>query len=213
MQQYTVTRIPNNAIKITGTAGHDLWKEAVVLNEFKSPWDSAPVSPIEFRALHDTKNLYFSFRVYDEKVHIDTTDDSDESIGNSDRVELFFRADAQLNPYFCLEMDPTPRVMDFKAKYQRNFDFNWNWPASDFQIQSVIENDHFVVEGAISIASLSSYGLLKNGKIETGIYRAKFNEVSKGNYEPTWITWVDPKTPEPDFHLPASFGVLELEGL
>lgn len=211
MQQYKVAAISDNAIELNGNRIQ--WQTARVLREFTSPWDAAPVASIEFRALHDNENLYFSFCVFDGDVYIDKTDDSDESIGNSDRVELFFRSDDQLNPYYCLEMDPTPRVMDFKAKYQRNFDFNWQWPAKDFELKSHRAENHFIVEGAISLASLRALGVLKGNRIETGIFRAKYNQQANGSYEPTWITWVDPKTAEPDFHLAASFGLLELEGL
>lgn len=59
--------------------------------------------------------MYFCYKVYDDNIHIDRQDDSIDSIGESDRVEIFFRTDENLNPYYCLEIDPTPRIMDFMA--------------------------------------------------------------------------------------------------
>jgi hypothetical protein len=53
--------------------------------------------------------------------------------------------------------------------------------------------------------------LLKDGKMEMGIYRAKHIQQENGNYEPSWITWVNPNTQNPNFHTPNSFGVLNLE--
>ena len=52
--------------------------------------------------------------------------------------------------------------------------------------------------------------LLKDYKIETGIFRAKYNEVEISIFEPVWISWVDPVTEEPNFHTASSFGVLNL---
>ncbi|MBP8793372.1 MAG: endoxylanase, partial [Lutibacter sp.] len=137
-------------------------------------------------------------------------DDSVNSIGNSDRVELFFRTDANLDPYYCLEIDPTPRIMDFKAYPNKNFDFNWNWPKNDIIVKSDIENNFFVVEGAITLASLKKINLLKDNKIETGIFRAKYNKQDNSTFEPTWISWVNPQTETPNFHIASSFGQLIL---
>ena len=179
--------------------------------DFNSPWDTKEVKKISFNALWDTKNLFFCFKVEDSEVHIHQSDDTNESINNSDRVELFFRTDDSMNPYYCLEIDPTSRIMDFIAKPGKNFNFYWNWPSEDIEVKSSIEKTHFIVEGAISIKSLTKLDLLKNGQIETGIYRAKYNKQSNGNYEPTWITWVNPMTQTPNFHIASSFGILKLD--
>ena len=208
---YTVKQIEHKKLEINGKGSHSLWNKADKLLDFCSPWDSEKIKPIEFKALCDSETLFFCFKVEDADVHIDTTDNTIKSINESDRVELFFRTNEELNPYYCLEIDPTPRIMDFKARPNKQFDFNWNWPSDDIKVMSSIESTHFTVEIAISMASLTKLGLLKEGKIETGIYRAKYNKQEDGNYEPTWITWVNPNTESPNFHTPPSVGVLHLE--
>ena len=210
MNSYDVIKIESTQIEITGKGESALWKEANLLTNFVSAWDNEIVKKIEFNALHDIENLYFQFRVYDDQVHIARTDNTNASINESDRVELFFRVNESLDPYYCLEIDPTPRIMDFKAKPNKNFDFDWKWPNNGLEVKSTIEKDHFVVEGSISKKSLLDLNLLKNNKIETGIYRAKYNKISETDYEPTWISWVNPNTPSPNFHTPTSFGVLNL---
>ena len=90
---------------------------------------------------------------------------------------------------------------------------DWNWPAKDIEIQSSVENDYFTVEIAITLDSLSELGLLKGNRLETGIYRAKYKQQADETYEPTWITWVDPKTEVPDFHIASSFGCFIFEGI
>ncbi len=211
LKTYCVNSIEKNQLAITGKGDHPLWNKANKLLDFSSPWDSEKIRPIEFKALCDSETLFFCFKVEDADIHIDTTDNTIGSINESDRVELFFRTDESLNPYYCLEIDPASRIMDFKAHPNKQFDFNWNWPSDDIKVKSAIDATCFTVEIAISLASLTKLGLLKDGKIETGIYRAKYNKQNDGSYEPTWITWVNPNTESPNFHTPSSFGILHLE--
>jgi hypothetical protein len=212
MKQYEVRRIGKNQLHISGKGADSLWEQAVVLTDFCSPWDVEKVAEIHFRSLWDGEYLFFCFTVFDSEIHIDKKDSSVDSIGNSDRVELFFRPDASLNPYYCLEIDTAARVMDFIALPEKNFDFNWNWSKNDLVVHSSRTEKSFTVEGKISIESLKHFNLIKGSKIETGIFRAKYVEKGDLNFEPTWISWVNPNTETPNFHTPSSFGELILMG-
>jgi len=208
---YVVKNIENNQLELTGKGNHPLWSKAKVLTDFCSPWDDTIIDNIEFKALWNKNSFFFCFKVNDTRVHIDTTDNTKNSINNSDRVELFFRTSEALNPYYCLEIDPTPRLMDFKAQPNKKFDFDWNWPSKDIEVKSSINENFFIVEGAISIASLRKLDLINDGKIETGLYRAKYYKQNDGSYNPTWMSWVNPNTDLPNFHIASSFGVLQLD--
>lgn len=210
MKIYNVNHIENNKLIISGKGEHPLWDKAEILTDFVSPWDEYEVKEIVFKSLWDDENLFFSFTVLDNEIYIHDDEDEITSINNSDRVELFFRANKKLDPYYCLEIDPTSRIMDFKAYPNKKFDFNWNWSKKDITVKSNIENNQFSVEGEISIKSLKRLKLIKNNKIETGIFRAKYIKNNNSNYEPTWITWIIPETKTPNFHIPSSFGVLNL---
>lgn len=211
MKNYTVNHIEENILQINGLGDNPLWSNAAVLTDFVSPWDDVNPDKIEFRALWDSENIFFCYKVYDPIVHIDGQDDSIDSIGESDRVEIFFRTDENLNPYYCIEIDPTPRIMDFKASPAKKFDFDWNWPENDIVVKSNIKEDHFVVEIAISIQSLKNFHLIKDNIIEAGLFRAKYKKQPNNLYEPIWITWVNPNTETPNFHIASSFGTLTLE--
>ncbi|MFY0715247.1 endoxylanase [Seonamhaeicola sp. NFXS20] len=208
---YRVNKILEEQINTNSKIDNLLWKQANVITDFCSPWEEEKLINTEFRALWDNKRLYFHFKVYDPKIHIHSSIDTNDSINNSDRVELFFRKNESLNPYYCLEIDPTPRIMDFKALPNRQFDFNWNWPQKDILINSCIEKKFFTVEGYLSIDSLKAFNLIKNNRIEVGVYRAKYKRQKGGMYKPIWITWVNPKTEIPNFHIASSFGVFELQ--
>lgn len=101
--------------------------------------------------------------------------------------------------------------MDFKAKPNKNFEFDCNWASKDIDVRSVIEDNYFVVQIVISIQSLKNLSLLKEDEIETGIFRAKYNKEKDNSFQPTWISWVKPDSETPNFHIPSSFGVLVLE--
>ncbi|MEO8253226.1 MAG: carbohydrate-binding family 9-like protein [Flavobacterium sp.] len=210
MKNYNVNCIEKDALIITGKGDGLLWNKADVFIDFVSAWDNKKPEKIEFKALWDNVNIYFCFKVHDNQIHLDKKNDSFDAIANSDRVELFFRTDAALNPYYCLEIDPTPRIMDFKAYPGRNFDLDWKWPKKDLLVKSQIEKNQFTVEIAISIASLKELNLIKDNKIETGIFRAKYYEQENATFEPVWISWINPNTETPDFHTSTAFGVLNL---
>ncbi|WP_370175054.1 sugar-binding protein [Leeuwenhoekiella palythoae] len=213
--KYIVGRIQNGSSDLREREETNLWDSANELTNFVSPWDKQPIKPITFKALYDTDYFYFSFSVEDDTVFTELKDDSKPSIAQSDRVELFIREDAQMCPYYCLEIDTQPRIMDFKAMPNRNFDLSWNWPEGEIDVKSSVLKDHFKVEGKISLKSLKALNLLKQDArgtfMEIGVYRAKYNQDEMGNNQATWITWVDPKTPEPEFHIADSFGIFRFE--
>ena len=208
---YFVNRLANNSEIIKEKNIAIKWRKAEVLSDFCSPWDDKPFEKIEFRSLYDKNNIYIHFKIKDSQVYIDTTNNQKSSINNSDRVELFFKSNNTLDPYYCLEIDPSSRLMDFKARPNKQFDFNWNWPKKDIKIKSCIASSYFTVELQISIASLNKFGLIQNDEIQTGIFSVKYKQKVNNNYEPTWCSWVNPNTKTPNFHTITSFGVLKLK--
>lgn len=206
MKEYQVVLADKNLKNNNQISDLSFWEKADCLTDFCSPWKKDPISKIEFRALWDLENLYFKFRVFDTDVYIDQKNDSFDSIGNSDRVELFFRTNDSLNPYYCLEIDTAVRIMDFKAYPDRNFDYNWKWPKKEIEVTTSKDEISFTVEGRISIQSLNDLNLIRNNTIEAGIYRAKFSLGQNLQYEPIWISWVNPNTEKPNFHIASSFG-------
>lgn len=206
MKEYQVLLIDKNQINEIEILDPIFWKKANCLTDFSSPWKNEAFSKIEFRALWDQENFYFNFRVFDAAVYIDQKDDSVDSICNSDRVELFFRKNSAINPYYCLEIDPSTRLLDFEARPNKVFDYEWKWSEEQIKLYASKDETSFTVAGKISIASLNELDLIHNNTIETGVYRAKFAKDTDGNYEPTWISWVNPETETPNFHIASSFG-------
>ena len=208
---YEVNFIEKNQLNITKNRENDFWNKAMVLTDFCSPWSTEKDIEITFRALWDREELFFNFTVMDTIIHLEKQDDSFGSIGNSDRVELFFRPDDSMSPYYCIEIDTSGRIMDFIAYPNKKFDFNWNWPKNELKVKSSVKSNSFTVEGSISIKSLKNLNLIKNNTIQTGVFRAKYLKSLKEDFEPNWITWVNPNTETPNFHIASSFGLFILK--
>ncbi len=210
-KEYNVKFINSIKIDFSNNQWNVPWYQAECLNDFRNPWNSEGNLYTEFRALWDLEYLYFKFDSVDNSIYINEEDITYESIRGSDRDEIFFRKNKDLLPYYCVEIDSKARIMDFKAKPHKDFDFGWSFPKEHLKVKSYVTRTGYSVEGAFSIKFLKSLNLIHNGIIETGIFRAKFTKQEGLEYKPIWITWIDPQTRTPDFHIPSSFGIINLE--
>jgi hypothetical protein len=212
MKTYRVKKVEFNG-KINKPLDDDLWEDAILLTDFSQPWRDEPMQETSFKALYTNKYLYLRYDVKESNLVISDNYQKKRDIVRSDRVEIFLRKDADLKKYYCLEVDPNGAVLDFSGTYYRTFDDDWKWPKGHLSTNGTIRNDGYRLDMTISLESLNDLGLIKNGIMEAGIFRAD-TDVLPDEENPDddfkWITWVDPKTDEPDFHVPSSFGILQL---
>ncbi|HTE34512.1 MAG TPA: carbohydrate-binding family 9-like protein [Chryseolinea sp.] len=206
---YTVHRI-HSSITLTGKGDDALWKSAPLLSDFSYPWENGIPPSTRFKALHDDDWLYCLFEVEDSRIHVLTDKNEKWEVASSDRVEIFFRTDQRLTPYYCLEIDPTGRVLDYEATFHRKFNIAWSWPVKQLVIKTAAIKDGYVVEIAISKASLQQLGILNGSSIEAGLYRAECTQAEDPQAHMRWISWIKPDSPTPDFHIASSFGILSL---
>lgn len=186
------------------------WPRAACLSDFSFPWEETAPAPTEFRALWTPERLHFRFDCRDEDLVLGAGNSEKERVLGSDRVELFFATDLGLNPYFCLEMSPSGDVYGYRARTYRQLDDTFVW--SGLELAQRIDGDRYWVEGSLPLAFLRELGVLRAGANEllAGLYRAEFSRQPSGGVRFGWMSWVDPETAKPDFHVPSSFGVLEL---
>lgn len=214
MKEYIVKHIDSNLLKVEGNEMNPIWEKANVTSDFTNPWEDVEAPKTSFRALWDDDHFYFRYDVEDENVLTYIDKDHKMEVVHSDRVEIFIRKDKKLNPYYCLEMDARGRVLDYVTKFYRDYDYEWEWPKSKNLSVKASENKiGYIVEGAISLSSLRELGLFKNNQLEAGLYRGYCMSLPVGDGEADlrWISWVDPKSENPDFHIPSSFGKLKFE--
>jgi len=210
IKTYTVKRIQNELL-VTGEGDSPLWATAVELSDFIYPWENEEPPVTSFKALHNSDWLYCLFRVKDANINLFVDKNAKSEVASSDRVEIFFKIDDLLSPYYGLEMDPLGRVMDYKAEYYRKFDSGWSWPAGEMVIKTDLRKDSYTVELAFSKKSLNALGLVKTKRLLVGLYRGNCIALKGKEATLKWISWVKPDSPTPDFHIPSSFGVFILE--
>ncbi len=227
---YKVRRLPKAAIHVDGRLDEPEWSKAAVETHFVFPWKQQAAPPTEFRALCDDAYLYFAFRVEDADVFVlDKLRDEEDAVFE-DRAEMYFVCDDRMQDYYCVEIDPRGRAFDYRASYYRRFDPGWSWKGLEAKGSPLPQG--YVVEGRIPLASFEALGFpgLRPGvKVRCGLYRAEFSHDRSGRPAveresihnlgrrldgppplEAWMSWVDPKTVEPDFHVPTSLGWLEI---
>ncbi len=211
MKTYEARYVPGAEINLDGIADEPVWEQADLETGFNYPWEDGPAPRTEFRALFDDWALYFAFDVEDGDIVLAEDYRSKEDVVREDRVELFLARDDELANYFCVEIDPLGRVLDYRASSYRQFDFSWTFRGLDVMGQPTEEG--YRVEGLIPLRSLELLGFPSPGgdqAIKFGIYRADFRHTDGPEWTESWMSWVDPQTAEADFHVPESFGQLYL---
>ena len=207
---YTVKKI-NRPIELTGRGQDVLWDQAIALTDFTYPWRDETPPATTFKALWTDTHFFFLYRAADTEIITKERGLGERDPVDSDRVEIFFKADDKMSPYYALEMDALGRVLDTEGYYHRQIDFDWNWPAGELILQASRDNSGYVVEGSISFSSLEELGMYKGEReLQAGLYRGEYLTNDKGEITTKWISWVIPDSQTPDFHIPSSFGLLQL---
>ena len=164
LKKYQVKKT-EQAIQITGNGSDPAWANAVELTDFTYPWREENAPKTSFKALWDKDKLYFLYWAEDSNIIAKQDSMGEQDVVNSDRVEIFFKADDKMDPYYSLEMDALGRVLDTEGRYYRNVDFDWTWPDGELILKAVIEDNGYWVEGSISFNSLQQLGVYKENKI------------------------------------------------
>lgn len=229
-QTYRARSLREAKIELDGRADEPAWGEAAVEKRFVFPWKQAPAPGTEFRALCDSTNFYWSFKVRDaDIVALDNLRDEEDAV-LEDRVEIYLSLDDRMEKYYCLEVDSRGRVFDYAGSYYRRLNSAWNLEGLAAKAASL--PDGYEIEGRIPLKSLAALGFPELGpgvKIRFGLYRAEFSHDRTGRSAERresihtmgrrvegpppieeWLSWVDPVTKEPDFHVPATLGWLEI---
>lgn len=207
-QQYNIhhtDKVPS----LVDNADETIWEKAEVLTDFVYPWNKEVPPATEFRALWDKDAIYFRFNVVDDDIQLSNDPDKDAAVLASDRVELFFSTGKELKPYYTMEIDSAGRVFDAQANFYRQIDADWNWKSLKTHGQNT--KDGYTVIGKVDLSELDNLNLLlgdNKRELMCAILRGEFSQGEPQMRK--WISWVNPKTDKPDFHIPAAFGICQL---
>lgn len=185
----------------------DDWAQTpVAISGLIAPWDGAVKDQTTFSVCHDRKNLYFIYEVSDSTI-IYNNEKTEASVGSSDRIEFFFSKDTTMTDYYCAEIDPHGKVMDYHAKFYRKFNFDWNFKG--LKLGTYVGKNTYIVEGSIPLKTLEDMGVISpEGEMCFGVYRADY--YGPEEEQVIWSSWIIPDAADSDFHIPSSLGVLKL---
>ena len=210
--EYIVDKIDGTII-LSGKGSDSQWEKANTLNSFTYPWRDETPPATQFKALWNETHFYFLYHANDPEIIAPEHGLGEMDAVNSDRVEIFLKADDHMDPYYALEMDALGRCFDSKGKFYRKGDHEWDWPDNHLAIQASKDAQGYWVEGSITFESLIQLGMYKNdGLLLAGLYRGEYFTNEKSETGIKWISWVLPDSEKPDFHIPSSFGQLKLGG-
>jgi hypothetical protein len=215
---------------VDGVLDEAQWSLAAIESDFVFPWQERAAPSTDFRALCDDDYFYFAFRAMDADLFVLTELPEEGYAVFEDRVEMYFARDDQMQDYYCIEIDPHGRTMDYRGAYYRQLDLNWNCPG--LETQGVMSAHGYTVEGRIPLTTFAGLGFpaLRPGtKIRFGLFRAEFSHDRSGRAVEhkdsihnlgrridgpppleAWMSWIDPKVAVPDFHVPSALGWLQI---
>ena len=207
MNRMKIYKVKKLRDKVSGIESLD-WEKVESLKDFKYPWIPDKETKMSFKGCWDDVYFFFRYDVTDENIRIYHDTDKKDEVEMSDRVEIFFRINDKLSPYYCLEMDPDGRILDYEAHYYRNINKLWSWPYGQLKIITKKNIDSYVVQGHISIKSLKNLNLWNDGYVQAGLFRGDCISLDGRKAVLKWVSWVHPETKDPDFHVASSFGEL-----
>ncbi|CAL1516378.1 carbohydrate-binding family 9-like protein [Chitinophaga sp. MM2321] len=200
---YKVRLIADNTMNIH-QAAEAVWAQCAEISPLYEPWQHMN-GGTSFRACYDSQHFYFRFMVKDT-TPVSFEVENELAVADGDRVEMFFSKDNTLQDYYCLEMSPNGKVLDYQAAYYRIFNNTWN--LKGLVISASAHDRGYQVSGSIPLRFfrdlVGAGGSLKGSKIRVGVFRA-----DKTATDFNWFSWINPGVPEPDFHIPAALGLFE----
>lgn len=163
-----------------------------------APW-SGLTNDTRFTCHCSADRFFFNFEVTDSTLTLTEPFTKETDVEPEDRVEVFFSPDDKLTEYYCAEIDPMGRALDYRAHYYRDFDKTWNF--ATLEINSAITDWGYRVMGSITLDELHSLGI----DTKKGFYMA----VLQGEFTPAgkqlWYSLKYGDTAKADFHKPDVF--------
>jgi len=208
IHQYIVHNTDEEEIVVDGIIDEPAWQKAKTISNFILPWEKVKAQPTKFKALYDNRKFFFSFSVVDTEIVLLDSIKTEEDLIYEDRVEIYFAFDNKLDkPYYCAEIDPKGRLLDYRTTFPRQFDFAIDW--GKIETAAVITDSGYTVEAAVSLDNMKKLGykiIGSNTVLNVAVFRADFEKTENDSITEHWQAWINPNVPEPDYHVPSSFG-------
>jgi hypothetical protein len=196
-------------VQVDGRLEEPCYQRVIPVTDFQvASRPGAKAGPTQAWLQWNDAGLWFAFGAHDTTIVAAPPTGDEHAADVQDRVEIFLWPQNSRR-YFCLEIAPDGAVHDYAARIYRRFDDSWTPAGARLAARRAV--DGYTVEGLIPAAALHTMGVSswKPGtRLDLGLYRADFRP--EAPEDPTWLTWVEPNLPQPDFHVRATFAPVEL---
>jgi hypothetical protein len=213
-QSLPVLRVPEcrEAFRIDGRLDEACYAGAQPLEAFVVAGQAGKRVPVtKAWVFWQPDQFVFAFDCVDSTIVAGEPTGNESDVDGQDRVELFLWSGKPRDAYYCIEIAARGAAHDYRSRFYRQFDSSWSVPGWQCAVSQTEKG--YCVEAAVSRSAMRQCGFdLKPGaRFRAGLFRADFASSQPGA-EPDWITWVDARTPQPDFHVGRSFGTFRLVG-
>jgi len=199
----------NGSIVIDGSLSDDVYSRLAPITDFKiASRPGAVPAPTKAWVHWNDDGFRFAFDAEDATLVAVPPTADEHSVSSQDRAELFLWPDGS-ETYYCLELAPRNAVHDYSGRIYRRFDDSW--AAEKAVFAAALKPGGYAVEGFVPRSTLLDMGMgswERGTRFSLGLYRADFSSQEPDN--PTWLTWIEPDLPKPDFHVRATFAPVEL---
>ena len=120
---------------------------------------------------------------------------TERTVDDEDRVEIFFSCDSLMTSYWCAEIDPKARPMDYAAHFGQPFDYEWNFRT--LQAQATLTEKGYRVDASVALSELRELGI-DTKDFYMGVFRADFHPDGSVN----WYSLVSTDDKSAYFHKP-----------
>ncbi len=151
---------------------------------------------IQYYCYSTQERFFFTFEVEDSTLTLTEPFLSEADVEPEDRVELFFSPTREMQEYYCMEIDPKGRVLDYKARYYRQFDYNWNF--ASLKVTAMITPWGYRIGGSLLRSELEQLGC----DLENGFWMGIFQDDFKQDGSVIWHSYIRSEDTVPDFHKP-----------
>ena len=170
--------------------------------------------PVTVRVAHDKQNLYLPFKITGEQLRAVNTKDFG-SVWEDSCVEFFMQREGQLG-YINFECNVLGALLSRKHESRDKAVSQSDEVMASIKRHSTIKHRY---ENGSQVSDWSMYleipkkalGFADGESLSGQKIKANFYKCGDETPEPHYISWNRINLPEPNFHVPQFFGLLELE--
>lgn len=181
-----------------------VWQRVPAMKSFCAPWTDDLQDETQFQCYLSPHYMYFRFQVPDQTLTLKEPFREKLDVCPEDRAEIFLSATPGMDIYYCMEMDPRGRTLDYVASFYRQYDYEWSF--ATLQTETQISADGYIVAGRLSTAEMLQLGIPLD-VFYMGIFRADFD----GPQNVVWYSLLRVEREQADFHIPEMLYRVEVE--